>query len=258
MKTVILCGGKGTRLREETEYKPKPMVLVGTKPILWHIMKLYAHYGHREFVLALGYKGHFIKEFFLDERAYGNDFTLRTTTGEVEFHNDRADDFVVTFAETGADSLTGERLQRLRHYLGDTEEFMLTYGDGVADVDLDALVRFHRSHGKLATVTGVHPHSKYGLVRSDAQGIVEAFSQKPTLHDYYVNGGFMILGRESFRYIDEDMVEDALIRMTTDRQLAVYRHDGFWKAMDTYHEMEELNRLWGEERPWAVWEKARS
>src|SRR5436309_12167486 len=139
MKTVILCGGKGTRLKEETEYKPKPMVEVGSKPILWHIMKIYAHQGHREFVLALGYKGHVIKEFFLNERAYGNDFSLRTASGETTFHHDAADDFVVTFAETGADCLTGERLRRARPYLGEAEEFMLTYGDGVADVDLDEL-----------------------------------------------------------------------------------------------------------------------
>ncbi len=253
MKTVILCGGKGTRLKEETEFKPKPMVMVGAKPILWHIMKLYEHYGHRDFVLALGYKGQAIKEFFLNERAYSSDFTLVTTSGQVLFHQAHADDFRVTFADTGLDSLTGERLLRLRSLLGD-EEFMLTYGDGVADLDIDALVRFHRGQGTAATITGVHPHSKYGLVRSDERGIVEEFNQKPTLHEY-VNGGFMVMGPSAWEYVDNGMIEDALIRMAGRRQLSVYRHGGFWKAMDTYQEMEELNRLWAAGRPWAIWEK---
>jgi glucose-1-phosphate cytidylyltransferase len=256
VKTVILCGGKGTRLKEETEFKPKPMVNVGDKPILWHIMKLYAHYGHREFVLTLGYKGQVIKEFFLNERAYSSDFTLDTRTARIEYHEERGDDFKITFADTGLDSLTGERLLRVRDYLGDGE-FMLTYGDGVADVDIADLIQFHRSQKALATITGVHPHSKYGLVRSDAQGRVEQFSQKPTLGDF-VNGGFMVLSPGAFDYVDNGMIEDALIRMTVDRKLSIYHHKGFWKAMDTYQEMEELNRMWGAERPWAVWEGART
>jgi glucose-1-phosphate cytidylyltransferase len=256
MKTVILCGGKGTRLKEETEFKPKPMVLVGTKPILWHILKLYAHQGFRDFVLALGYRGQAIKEFFLNERAYASDFTLETASGATEFHQSHADDFRITFADTGADTLTGGRLRRLKRYLGDGE-FMLTYGDGVADVDLGELVRFHRKQKTLATITGVHPHSKYGLVASDEQGRVKQFSQKPTLHDF-VNGGFMVMSPGVFDYIDEGMIEDALIRMTGEGQLSVYHHQGFWKAMDTYQEMEELNRLWETERPWAVWEKGAS
>ncbi len=253
MKTVILCGGKGTRLKEETEFKPKPMVLVGAKPILWHIMKGYAHFGHRDFVLALGYRGQAIKEFFLNERAFANDFTLSTRSGQLDYHQSQSDDFTITFADTGENSLTGERLKRLKPYLGDGE-FMLTYGDGIADVDIEALIRFHRSQGTLATLTGVHPHSKYGLVRSDAGGRVEDFSQKPTLGDF-VNGGFMVFSPGMFDYVDDGMIEDALIRMTADRQLSVYHHDGFWKAMDTYQEMEELNRLWQTERPWAIWEK---
>ncbi len=254
MKVVILCGGKGTRLKEETEFKPKPMVQVGGKPILWHIMKLYAHYGHREFVLALGYKGHAIKEFFLNERAYASDFTLNTKSGAIQFHTSSVEDFTVTCVDTGLDSLTGERLLRCREHL-DGQEFMLTYGDGVADIDVDALLRFHREQGTLATLTGVHPRSKYGLVVSDAQHRVENFSQKPRLAEY-VNGGFMVFRPESFRYVREDMIEEALRRMTPDRQLSVYRHDGFWKAMDTYQEMEELNQLWEDSRPWAVWQPA--
>ncbi len=253
MKTVILCGGRGTRLKEETEYKPKPMVIVGAKPILWHIMKIYSHHGYREFVLALGYKGQAIKEFFLNERAYSSDFTLCTSSGAVDYHQQHADDFRVTFADTGADSLTGERLRRVRKYLGDGE-FMVTYGDGVADIDVADLVRAHRRYGTLATITGVHPTSKYGLLRSDERDRVQHFSQKPTLGDF-VNGGFMVMSPGVFEYMDDGMIEDALIRMAADQQLSVYRHDGFWKAMDTYQEMEELNRLWDAERPWAVWEK---
>jgi glucose-1-phosphate cytidylyltransferase len=252
MKTVILCGGKGTRLKEETEFKPKAMVVVGSKPILWHIMKTYAHQGFREFVLALGYKGQVIKEFFLNERAYASDFSLDTASGKVEFHASNVDDFRITFADTGAESLTGERVLRLRHHLGDGP-FMLTYGDGVADIDLGALIRFHKQQGTLVTLTGVHPTSKYGLIRSDAQHRVEAFSQKPTLGDY-VNGGFMILEPGAFEYVDNGMIEDALIRLSEVRQLSVYHHEGFWKAMDTYQEMEELTRLWQADRPWAIWE----
>ena len=253
MKTVILCGGKGTRLKEETEFKPKPMVVVGAKPILWHIMKIYAHQGYREFVLALGYKGQAIKEFFLNERAYSSDFTLDVSSGSIEFLRAHADDFRVTFADTGEDALTGERLRRLRPYLGN-EEFMLTYGDGVADIDLGELVRFHRRQGTLATITGVHPHSKYGLIQSDGRDLVQQFSQKPRLGDF-VNGGFMVMRPGVFDYVDDGMIEDALIRMTAEQQLSVYRHGGFWKAMDTYQEMEELNRLWEGDRPWAIWEK---
>ena len=256
MKTVILCGGRGARLKEETEFKPKPMVRVGSKPILWHIMKIYAHHGHRDFLLALGYKGQVIKEFFLNERGYSSDFTLQTACGEVAFHEQHADDFTITFADTGDDSLTGERLRRLRRYLGD-EEFMLTYGDGVADIDIGELLRFHREQGTLATITGVHPHSKYGLIRQDDRHRVEQFSQKPALAEY-VNGGFMVMKPAVFDYVDDGMIEDALIRLTKDRQLSVYLHGGFWKAMDTYQEMEELNRLWEEKRPWAIWEKPRA
>jgi len=256
MKTVILCGGKGTRLKEETEYKPKAMVVVGAKPILWHIMKIYAHHGYREFVLALGYKGQAIKEFFLNERAYSSDFTLRTSSGAIDYHQQHADDFSVTFADTGVDSLTGERLRRLKKYLGD-EEFMVTYGDGVADIDVAELVRAHRRQGTLATITGVHPTSKYGLLHSDERDRVQNFSQKPKLGDY-VNGGFMVMSPGVFDYVDDGMIEDALIRMAADHQLSVYRHGGFWKAMDTYQEMEELNRLWESERPWAMWEKRTS
>src|SRR6267378_3089530 len=228
MKTVILCGGKGTRLKEETEYKPKPMIVVGAKPILWHIMKIYSHHGYREFVLALGYKGQAIKEFFLNERAYSSDFTLRTSSGAIDYHQKHADDFSITFADTGADSLTGERLRKLRKYLGDGE-FMVTYGDGVADIDIGDLVRAHRKQGTLATITGVHPTSKYGLLRSDEQDRVQHFSQKPTLGDF-VNGGFMVMSPGVFDYVDDGMIEDALIRMAADRQLSVYRHGGFWKA----------------------------
>ena len=253
MKTVVLCGGKGSRLKEETDFKPKPLVAVGSKPILWHILKLYAHQGHREFVLALGYRGQMIKEFFLNERAYANDFTLDTSTGEAIYHGRAADDFRITFVDTGEESLTGERLRRVRPHLGDGE-FMLTYGDAVADVDFSRLLAFHRAQGTIATVTGVHPTSKYGLIRSDERHRVESFSQKPQLRDY-VNGGFMVMSPRVFDHVGEGMIEDALIALAGQRELSVYHHDGFWKAMDTYQEMEELNRMWIESRPWAIWEK---
>ncbi len=256
MQTVILCGGKGTRMREETEYRPKPMVEIGGKPILWHIMKTYAHHGFNEFVLTLGYKGAAIKQYFLSHRALANDFTLGTRDQSVEFHHNRDDDFKITFAETGEESLTGKRLMHVERYLkGD--EFMLTYGDGVADVRLDRLAAFHRKQGTIGTLTGVHPHSKYGLVKIDKRSMrATEFYQKPRLSDY-VNGGFMIFKKKIFDYLDEGPIEEALMRLARKRELSVFAHQGFWKAMDTYQEAQDLNDLWDHGRPWAVWDASR-
>lgn len=234
---IILCGGLGTRMKEETEFKPKPMVLIGGKPILWHIMKTYAYFGYRNFVLALGYKGEMIKDYF-----------------DVQYRNPGPDDFNVTFAETGLDSMTGERMRRVKKYVtGD--EFMVTYGDGVAEINIDELVAFHRKQGTVGTVTGTHPHSKYGFLKIDGErNLVVDFDEKPRLFDY-ISGGFMVFRREAFDYFDEGIMENALIKLAKEGQLSVYRHEGFWKSMDTYREMQELNELWENGRPWAVWEK---
>ena len=254
IKTIILCGGKGTRMKEETEFKPKPMVSIGGRPMLWHIMKIYAHYGHNEFVLALGYKGDMIKDYFLDQRAFLNDFTLNISKNEVDFHNNQCDDFKITFAETGPKSQTGERILRIKKYITE-DEFMLTYGDGVSDLDINKLIDFHRKQKTIGTITGVHPHSKYGLIKVDEKNnLVIDFEQKPLMYDY-VSGGFMIFNKKVFDYFDEGPMENGLIKLAKKNQLSIYKHEGFWKAMDTYREVEELNKLWEETKNWAIWEK---
>lgn len=202
MKTIILCGGEGTRMKEETEFKPKPLVLVGGKPILWHIMKIYAHYGYNEFVLALGYRGDMIKEYFLHWNTFLNDFTLSTKTNEMKFHNNDCDDFKVTFVETGLGSLTGERVRRLKRYI-DGDHFMLTYGDGVGNIDIQKLVEFHQQQNTIGTITGVHKESRFGLLSVDPQsGKADNFSQAK-VKDFdqgdftdVVNGGFMVFKNE--------------------------------------------------------------
>ncbi|MBI4114837.1 MAG: NTP transferase domain-containing protein [Candidatus Niyogibacteria bacterium] len=254
MKTIILCGGYGTRMKEETEFKPKPLVEVGGKPILWHIMKIYAHYGFNEFVLALGYKGEMIKDYFMRLKPRVDDFTLDTSKNEIFFHSGTNEDFKVTFAETGLDSLTGERILRVKKYIPENQ-FMLTYGDGVADIHIGELVRFHTAQRTIGTITGVHPYSKYGLVKVDHEkNRVIAFEQKPLMFDY-VSGGFIALERAAFDYFDDGPMEEGLKKLAGKNELAVYKHEGFWKAMDTSREVEELNDLWHHERPWAVWKQ---
>lgn len=238
MQTIILCGGKGTRLREETEFKPKPMVNIGGKPVLWHIMKIYSHYGFYDFILTLGYKGNMIRDYFSNEN---------------NFPEERGH-FNIIFAETGEESLTGERILRAGPYVKGNA-FMLTYGDGVADINVKNLVDFHNQRKTTGTITGVHPYSKYGLMNVHKEShIVTSFYQKPQMHDY-INGGFMVFQKEALGYFDNGMMERAFVKLAEEKNLAAYRHDGFWKAMDTYQDMEGLNELWKTERPWAIWEK---
>ena len=254
MKTIILCGGIGTRMKEETEFKPKPLVLVGGKPILWHIMKIYSYYGYKDFILALGYKGDMIKDYFLNQRAFLNDFTLDVSINKIKFHNNECDEFKITFAETGLESQTGGRILKVKKYITE-DEFMITYGDGVADVDINELVAFHKKQKTIGTITGVHPYSKYGLVKIDTKrNLVVDFEQKPLVYDY-VSGGFMIFNKKAFDYFSEEPMENGLIKLAKEKQLSIYRHNGFWKGMDTYREKEELDKLWKRERPWAVWER---
>jgi len=235
IKTIILCGGTGTRLREETEFKPKPMVEIGNKPILWHIMKIYNHYGYNNFVLALGYKGNHIKNYFSND-------------------NENKKNFNITFGETGLETPHGERVLKLKDCIKD-DTFMVTYGDGVGDIDIQKLVNFHKSHGKIATITGVHPISRWGLVNADNNNLVTEFAQKPMLFDY-VNGGFMVLNKEFFNYLKEgDMIEDALARLVPEKQVALYKHEGFWYGMDTYKDFLILNELWEKDPKWKLWEK---
>lgn len=260
MRVVILCGGQGTRLREETEVRPKPMVEIGGRPILWHIMKIFAHHGHSEFVLCLGYKGHIIKDFFLNYEARMTDVTVRLgRQPSVRFLNSHEEDgWAVTLAETGESAMTGARVKRASRYLEDGP-FLLTYGDGLGDVNITELVRFHRSHGKLATVTGVHPAGRFGELRLEGERVAE-FAEKPQVTEGMINGGFFVFERRFIdRYLsdrDDVVLEgEPLQHLAADGELMVWRHDGFWQPMDTYREWKILEDLWESGKaPWKVWE----
>ena len=254
---VVLCGGKGSRLREETEFRPKPMISIGGKPILWHIMKIYAHWGFNKFVIALGYKGEQIKEYFLHQHHLSSDFTPQMPTGKKVLHTnnvrEKVDHYRIIFAETGLETLHGERVLLCKPYIR-TSRFMVTYGDGVIDLNLREVLAFHKKMGVIGTITGVHPRSKWGLVKTDAKGFATRFRQKPVL-DEYVNGGFMVFEREFFSYLRlGEWIESGLERLVEKRQLAVYPHDGFWYAMDTYQDMEALQEMWKRNPKWKVWE----
>lgn len=258
MKVVILCGGLGTRLREETEYRPKPMIEIGGRPVLWHIMKMYARHGFADFVLCLGYKGQVIREYFLDYHAMNADFTIRLgVKPKLTYHNrDGIENWGVTLAETGAETMTGARLARVAKYArGGT--FMLTYGDGVADVNIRDLVKFHRSHGKLVTVTGVRPPSRFGEMDIKDNRVL-SFNEKPQVSQGLINGGFFVMEPGFLRYLSDDpgcvLEQEPLQRCAQDGQLMIYRHEGFWQPMDTFREYELLNRLWSAgQAPWKTW-----
>jgi glucose-1-phosphate cytidylyltransferase len=257
MKVVVLCGGLGTRLREETEFRPKPLVEVGGRPILWHIMKTYAHYGFREFVLCLGYRGNMIKEYFLNYEAMNNDFTICLGRQSQIRYNDvhTEQGFEVTLAETGLNTMTGGRLKRVEKYI-DSDIFMLTYGDGLANIDIKRLLEFHRSHGKLATVTTVTPTSRFGIVEMSGSGQVLKFLEKPRTQTF-ASAGFFVMQRRVFDYLAGDdcvLEHEPMARLAADGQLMAYQHDGFFHAMDTYREYEYLNDLWAKQQAaWKVW-----
>lgn len=262
MKTIILCGGEGTRMKEDTEFKPKPLVEVGGKPILWHIMKIYAHYGYNEFILALGYKGDLIKDHFLNWRTFENNFTLSTKSNEIVFHNNDCDDFKITFVETGLKSLTGERVRRVKEYLGDDENFMLTYGDGVADINIKDLVNFHIKQDTKGTVSGVKPGTRFGLLNIDehTRKMANFFQHEVNeagINNHtqdYINGGFMVFKKEVIDLIEPNtMVESIFEPLTKNGELSVYVHDGNWRCMDTHKEMEEMNKFWNNDPFWKVW-----
>lgn len=252
-KVVILCGGMGTRLREETEYKPKPLVEVGGKPILWHIMKHYAYYGFKDFILCLGYKGDIIKQYFLNYLAQTNNFTISLKTGAVTLHHPEEEDWTVTCVDTGEESLTGKRLLLIAPYIGNDEHFMVTYGDGVGDVNIHELFAFHQAKGKIGTITGIKPLSKYGSLRVDNENTITAFIEKPLLNDR-INGGFFVFRKDIFQHLDEGMFEFTTLPLLAQKQqLTMYQHDGFWQCMDTYRDYLALNKLWQSEQPWKVW-----
>jgi glucose-1-phosphate cytidylyltransferase len=258
---VILCGGMGTRLREATEKLPKPLVDIGGKPILWHVMKTYSHFGFRRFVLCLGYKSEHIRRFFLDYREHEKDFTLSLADDDApDWHSSgEVEDWEITFVETGLETGTGARVKRVAEDHLDQDLFMLTYGDGIGAIDLDRLLETHRASGRIGTVTGVHPASRYGEMHIDGD-VVSEFNEKPTLAEGWVSGGFFVFNREMVDlYLDDDpalMLEDKPLRnLAAHDQLAVNKHEGFWMGMDTFRDWTELNQLWDSgEAPWKVWE----
>ena len=258
MKTIILCGGLGTRLREETEFRPKPMVDIGTRPILWHIMKTYAHYGFNEFVLALGYKGTMIRNYFCHYEMMNNDMTIELgSRNEMCFHGRHEEDgWKITLADTGEKALKGARLKKASKYV-DGDIFMMTYGDGLADVDLKKLLEFHKSHGKMVTVTGVNPASRFGKLKVSGDR-VEEFIEKPKVAKAYINGGFFVFNRGILDYLSEedscDLEYGPLEEVARKGELMVYKHTGFWACMDTLRDVEFLNKLWSEgNADWKVW-----
>jgi glucose-1-phosphate cytidylyltransferase len=259
MKVVILAGGFGTRIRDVAEDIPKPMIPVGPYPILWHIMKYYASYGHKEFVLCLGHKGNVIRDFFLNYEAYTRDVTLELgNTSEMHFHSNHAEsDWRVTLADTGGNAMTGARVAKIARYVGE-DDFLLTYGDGVGDINLDSLIDFHKNHGKVLTVTGVRPPGRFGELRSTPNGLVTEFNEKPQATGGRISGGFFVANKRLFNYLglgDELVFEqEPMHRLVTEGNLMVFEHDGFWQPMDTSREYQILNSLYSSgQAPWIRW-----
>mgnify|MGYP003391195282 FL=1 len=252
MQTVILCGGLGTRLSEETQVRPKPMVEIGGRPILWHIMKLYERHGINDFILALGYKGGIIKDYFLNYHASLSDLTVCLKNGQVEYSNPTAEDWKVGLIDTGATTMTGGRLLRLKQHL-QSSTFMLTYGDGVSSVDITKLISFHKSHGRIATVTAVRPSARFGGMQIDNSQVLQ-FKEKPQSGEGWINGGFFVFEPEVFDYLDNDTTvfeQSPLEQLARDQQLMAYEHNGYWQCMDTIRDRDSLQLLWDSgDAPW--------
>lgn len=258
MKVVILAGGFGTRISEESHLKPKPMIEIGEKPILWHIMKIYSHYGFNEFIICLGYKSHMIKEFFADYYLHTSDVTFDLSKNEMEVHNNYSEPWKVTLVDTGLNTMTGGRIKRIGEYLHKDEPFMLTYGDGVSDVNLKQLIEFHKSHGKLATITAVNLAGRFGVLGIDEdEETINQFAEKSKEDGGWINGGFMVMEPEVLDYIngDETIFErDPLENLAKDGELKAYKHHGFWKCMDTKRDHDSLEEMWdNDEALWYIW-----
>lgn len=258
MKVVIFAGGFGTRLMEETEARPKPMVEIGGKPIIWHIMKIYEHYGYTDFVLCLGYKAEYIKQYFLNYFLYNSDVTIELEKNKIDVHFSNTESFKITLADTGLNTNTAGRLKRVQKYLNG-ERFMLTYGDGVSDINLDDLIKFHEHNGKLVTLTSVKSPGRFGNLATDDAGAVLRFDEKPDGDGMWINGGFFVLEPGVFNYLDGDMdttqwEKQPLAKIARDGQLAAYRHHGFWKCMDALRDRIELEELWNSNAAkWKTW-----
>jgi len=256
MKIVILAGGFGTRISEESHLKPKPMIEIGDKPIIWHIMKLYSHYGFNDFIICLGYKGYVVKEYFANYFLHQSDITIDLKENRIETRSSKAEPWKVTLVDTGLHTSTGGRIERIRKYVGD-ETFMLTYGDGIGNVDINRLLEFHRSHGRYATITSVQPPGRFGaIVLDDSDGVL-SFQEKPKGDGAWINGGFFVLEPQIFDYLEGDDVlweKRPLERLSADGQLSAYKHYGFWKPMDTIRDKIELENLWNSQNPpWKIW-----
>lgn len=256
MKAVILAGGLGTRIAEESDTKPKPMVEIGGKPLLWHIMKIYGHHGINDFVICLGYKGYIIKEFFFNYYRHMSDMTIDLSTGEHVIHSSHAEDWRITLVDTGTETMTGGRLKRVAPYL-DNETFCLTYGDGLSDINISAEIEFHLAHGKLATVAAVQPPGRFGVLNINPQKMVSSFEEKPSDEIGWINGGFFVLEPDVIPYIHGDSTSwerEPLANIAKDGQLAAFNHTGFWQPCDTLRDKRELESLWESTRaPWRTW-----
>lgn len=257
MKVVLFAGGKGTRISEESHLKPKPMIEIGGKPILWHIMKMYESYGHTEFIVCLGYKGYMIKEYFLNYFYHHSDVTVDLSNNQVEVHTQKSENIKVTLVDTGLETMTAGRLKRVEKYVGN-ERFMLTYGDGVANVDMHEQLKFHEGHGKIATMTIVQPGSRFGVLDIAGDGQVNKFMEKPKEDGAWINGGFFILEPEVFKFLPEDadpiMWEASPLEdLTAAGELMSWKHDGFWKCMDTMRDNKDLNAMWDTNPEWKTW-----
>lgn len=258
MKVVIFAGGIGTRISEESHLKPKPMIEIGGKPILWHVMKLYEFYGHNDFIICLGYKGYMIKEYFMNYFMHNSDVTINLKNNKVEIHHTDTESFKVTLLDTGLHTKTAGRLKRVRNHIGD-EDFMLTYGDGVANVNINDLINFHHSHGKIATVTSIQPVDNFGVIGIDKNNIARIFKEKPKGDGHWINAGFFVLKPDIFKYLKEDAdkvmwEQQPLEDLTKDGELAAYKHTGFWKCMDAIRDKIELEQLWETgNAKWKIW-----
>lgn len=257
MKVVLLAGGLGTRISEETELKPKPMITIGGRPIIWHIMKMYSSFGFNEFIVCLGYKGHVIKEYFYNYQLHMSDVTIKTRGGEMIEHSNSAEDWKVTLVDTGESTMTGGRIKRLKEYLKNDEHFCLTYGDGVCDVNIGEIVKFHKQHGKLATLTAVPPIERFGLLQMEGENTVTKFMEKPQDKTTYINGGFFVLSPKVLDYIEGDQTsweKQPLEKIAQLGELKAYKHHGFWQCMDTLRDRTLLESLWSQGKaPWKSW-----
>lgn len=260
MKVVILCGGMGTRIRDVADNIPKPMISVGSYPILWHIMKYYSLFGHNEFILCLGYQGKVIKDFFLNYKVNTSDFTIKLGSQEpVHFHNKIDEkDWKITFAETGEKSMTGARIRKIEKYIENDQTFMLTYGDGLSDIDINQLIGFHQNHDRILTLTGVRPAGRFGEIKCTNEGVISEFNEKPQAAEGRINGGFFVCNRRLFDYLNgnDDLIfeKEPMMKLVKDQQLMQFNHDGFWQPMDTLREYVLLNSLYnGNNAPWKKW-----